>query len=54
MTVHRPCRDSMRRQIQMEVAASLQYLAMGAHFSRDGVSVGSYFLGTEREEWITV
>ncbi|KAM3957613.1 ferritin 1 heavy chain [Aphomia sociella] len=35
ITMQRPCRDSMRRQIQMEVAASLQYLAMGAHFSRD-------------------
>ncbi|CAG9789820.1 unnamed protein product [Diatraea saccharalis] len=38
ITMHRPCRDSMRRQIQMEVAASLQYLAMGAHFSKDSVN----------------
>ncbi|XP_028168185.1 ferritin heavy chain-like [Ostrinia nubilalis] len=38
ITMHRPCRDSMRRQIQMEVAASLQYLAMGAHFSKDTVN----------------
>lgn len=32
------CRSSMRRQIQMEVAASLQYLALGAHFSKDVVN----------------
>lgn len=38
VTMHRSCRDSMRRQIQMEVAASLQYLAMGAHFSKDSVN----------------
>ncbi|KAL4714264.1 hypothetical protein ACJJTC_009616 [Scirpophaga incertulas] len=38
ITMRRPCRDSMRRQIQMEVAASLQYLAMGAHFSKDSIN----------------
>ncbi|CAG9106263.1 unnamed protein product [Plutella xylostella] len=38
ITVVRGCRDAMRKQIQTEVGASLQYLAMGAHFSRDGVS----------------
>lgn len=38
ITMHGSCRDSMRRQIQMEVQASLQYLAMGAHFSRDGIN----------------
>ncbi|XP_053623494.1 ferritin heavy chain-like [Plodia interpunctella] len=38
ITVHRSCRDSMRRQIQEEVKASLQYLAMGAHFSRDSIN----------------
>lgn len=32
------CRSSMRRQIQMEVMASLQYLALGAHFSKDVVN----------------
>ncbi|KAI8426816.1 hypothetical protein MSG28_014498 [Choristoneura fumiferana] len=37
ITVHGTCRSAMRRQIQMEVKASLQYLAMGAHFSRDGL-----------------
>ncbi|XP_026313939.1 ferritin subunit-like [Hyposmocoma kahamanoa] len=36
--MHSRCRASMRAQIQMEVAASLQYLAMGAHFSRDEVN----------------
>uniref|UniRef100_A0A2H1VER5 Ferritin n=1 Tax=Spodoptera frugiperda TaxID=7108 RepID=A0A2H1VER5_SPOFR len=38
VTMHRNCRMSMRQQIQMEVAASLQYLAMGAHFSKDIVN----------------
>ncbi|KAL0808652.1 hypothetical protein ABMA28_013089 [Loxostege sticticalis] len=38
VTMHRSCRDSMRHQIQEEVAASLQYLAMGAHFSKDTVN----------------
>ncbi|CAH2062192.1 unnamed protein product, partial [Iphiclides podalirius] len=38
ITMHQSCRSSMRRQIQMEVAASMQYLAMGAHFSRDGIN----------------
>ncbi|XP_047039610.1 ferritin heavy chain [Helicoverpa armigera] len=38
VTMVRNCRMSMRQQIQMEVAASLQYLAMGAHFSRDVVN----------------
>ncbi|KAH8257651.1 hypothetical protein KR038_005930 [Drosophila bunnanda] len=38
ITIHQPCRQSMRRQIQMEVSAALQYLAMGAHFSRDGIN----------------
>ncbi|CAH1642017.1 unnamed protein product [Spodoptera littoralis] len=35
VTMHRNCRMSVRQQIQMEVTASLQYLAMGAHFSKD-------------------
>lgn len=38
VTMHRSCRESMRRQIQMEVVASLQYLAMGAHFSKDKIN----------------
>ncbi|XP_026744300.1 ferritin subunit [Trichoplusia ni] len=38
ITMHRSCRNSMRQQIQMEVGASLQYLAMGAHFSKDVVN----------------
>lgn len=38
ITMHRSCRDDMARQIQMEVGASLQYLAMGAHFSKDKVN----------------
>ncbi|KPJ02301.1 PREDICTED: ferritin subunit [Papilio xuthus] len=38
ITMQQSCRGSMRRQIQTEVGASLQYLAMGAHFSRDGIN----------------
>lgn len=38
VTMHRQCRVSMRQQIQMEVTASLQYLAMGAYFSKDVVN----------------
>lgn len=33
-----PCVKQMRAQIQEELKASLQYLAMGAHFSRDTVN----------------
>ncbi|XP_026481230.1 ferritin subunit isoform X1 [Ctenocephalides felis] len=32
------CTRSMRNQIQEELSASMQYLAMGAHFSRDTVN----------------
>lgn len=38
VTMQTRCKSSMRRQIQMEVAASLQYLALGAHFSKDVVN----------------
>jgi len=33
-----PCTEKMREQIQEELKASLQYLAMGAHFSRDTIN----------------
>lgn len=33
-----PCVNKMRDQIQEEIKASIQYLAMGAHFSRDTVN----------------
>lgn len=32
------CVHEMRRQIQAEIDASLQYLAMGAHFAQDTVN----------------
>lgn len=32
------CLTAMRNQIQKEIDASYQYLAMGAHFSRDTVN----------------
>lgn len=38
ITMHGPCRKHMHAQIQMEVGASLHYLALGAHFSRDTVN----------------
>lgn len=34
----RGCIKEVRRQIQAEIDASLQYLAMGAHFSKDTVN----------------
>jgi len=33
-----PCIKSMRNQIQEELKAAMQYLAMGAHFSRDTIN----------------
>ncbi|XP_053611492.1 ferritin heavy chain-like [Plodia interpunctella] len=38
LTLKNSCRNSMRRQIQEEVKAALQYLAMGAHFSKDNIN----------------
>ncbi|KAK5649757.1 hypothetical protein RI129_000786 [Pyrocoelia pectoralis] len=34
----KPCVKKMRAQIQTELEASIQYLAMGAHFSRDKIN----------------
>lgn len=34
----RGCIKEVRRQIQAEIDASMQYLAMGAHFARDTVN----------------
>lgn len=33
-----PCIQAVRGQIQKEIDASMKYLAMGAHFSRDTVN----------------
>lgn len=33
-----PCVRKMREQIQEELKAAIQYLAMGAHFSRDMIN----------------
>ncbi|XP_072943217.1 ferritin heavy chain [Epargyreus clarus] len=38
ITMTSGCLRSVRLQIQMEVGASIQYLAMGAHFSKDGIN----------------
>lgn len=38
ITMENACITEMRRQIQMEVDASITYLQMGAHFSRDTVN----------------
>lgn len=32
------CTVSMRRQIQEELKAAMQYMAMGAHFSKDSIN----------------
>lgn len=33
-----PCTKEMKRQIKAEMSAAMQYLAMGAHFSRDVIN----------------
>lgn len=33
-----PCVRKMREQVQEELNASIQYLAMGAHFSKDTIN----------------
>lgn len=38
VTMSDQCKSSVRQQIQMEVKASLSYLALGAHFSRDKIN----------------
>ncbi|XP_047518943.1 ferritin subunit isoform X2 [Pieris napi] len=53
ITMSRGCRDSVRKQIQMEVSASIQYLAMGAHFSRDSINrpgFANLFFEASKEE----
>lgn len=51
----RGCVKEVRRQIQAEIDASMSYLAMGAHFSKDTVNrpgFSEFFLkaaGEERE-----
>lgn len=37
LTMKDSCIESMKRQIQTEVNASMYYLSMGAYFSRDVV-----------------
>lgn len=34
----KPCIQRMRNQIEEELKASMQYMAMGAHFSKDTVN----------------
>jgi len=38
LDMSRGCIKEMRRQIQTEIDASMQYLAMGAHFARDTIN----------------
>lgn len=33
-----PCTESMRKQVQEELKAAMQYMAMGAHFSKDVIN----------------
>ncbi|KAL5284343.1 FTHL17 family protein [Megaselia abdita] len=47
------CVDAMRKQIQKEIHASYQYLAMAAYFSRDTVNrpgFAEHFFGSAKEE----
>ena len=47
------CFDEMRRQIQTEIDASMQYLAMGAHFARDVINrpgFSEFFFKSAAEE----
>ncbi|KAL3276454.1 hypothetical protein HHI36_011835 [Cryptolaemus montrouzieri] len=49
----RPCVEEMKKQIQKEINASMKYLAMGAHFSRDTVNrpgFAKYFFEAASEE----
>lgn len=48
-----PCIRSMREQIQKEISASMQYLAMAAYFSNDTVNrpgFAEHFFKAAREE----
>ncbi|XP_077290966.1 ferritin 1 heavy chain [Arctopsyche grandis] len=38
ITMQKTCTNAMREQIQMEIKASMEYLSMGAYFSRDTVN----------------
>lgn len=47
------CVKEMRKQIRMEITASMQYLAMGAHFSKDTVNrpgFAKFFFDSASEE----
>lgn len=49
----KPCVQKMRAQIQTELEASIQYLAMGAHFSRDRINrpgFAKFFFQSASEE----
>lgn len=48
-----PCVEEVRNQIQEEINASMKYLAMGAHFSRDTVNrlgFAKFFFNAASEE----
>lgn len=48
-----PCIEKMREQVQEELKASIQYLAMGAHFSKDTVNrpgFAKFFFESASEE----
>lgn len=55
LDMSRGCTKEMRRQIQAEIDASMQYLAMGAHFAKDTINrpgFSEFFIkaaGEERE-----
>jgi len=53
ITMPDPCTKKMREQIQEELIASMTYLAMGAHFSRDTINrpgFAKFFFDSASEE----
>lgn len=51
--IQKECTNSIREQIQKEIDASFDYLAMGAHFSRDTINrpgFAEHFFKAAREE----
>nr|XP_018896872.1 PREDICTED: ferritin subunit [Bemisia tabaci] len=53
ITMVDPCVQKMKDQVQQELTASMTYLAMGAHFSRDTVNrpgFAKYFFESAKEE----
>ena len=48
---HAACIKAVRNHVQVEFGAALQYLAMGAYFARDDVSLDGYDYYISNVEW---